>query len=391
MMSGKRNHEIRDVPFVALGGVYEQDDVDAVLRVVGAATETGGSFFPLPEETDFHEAFAAHEGARRAVGVNSCGTALDLCMMVLGIGPGDEVITSPLTFVCTATCAVARGAQVVFADIDPETLCLNPDSVRERITDRTKAIIPVHFAGLAADCTGFDAITAETGIPIVYDAAHAVSAKHRGEPVGGRGKASCYSFQSNKNMTMLGEGGAVTSNDDDFVEQVRQKKTFGFVYSPKTYLSSIGFNFRLTKAQYAVGITQLSKIDRVIAKRLAAFRYMHELLADVEEIVRPSAIDDDHACHLYVTRLDTDRVGFSRDTFLQRLKGTYRVGYTIHYPAVWSWQAIADLGYNEREARCPIAAKACDQVFSLPLFPHTRREDCEYIAWAVKQSLVDSE
>src|SRR5688572_19157304 len=131
---------------------------------------------------------------KHAVAVNSCGTALDLCMMALGVGPGDEVITTPLTFVCTATCASARGATVVFADVDPRTLCLDPAKVRAKITPRTKAIIPVHFAGHAADVDGFDAITRDTGVPVVYDAAHAVGTKFKGRPIGGAGKASCYSF-----------------------------------------------------------------------------------------------------------------------------------------------------------------------------------------------------
>ena len=389
-MAGKDSYQIREVPFVALGGVYEEDDIEAVVSTVRSAAAPGGSFFPLPEETRFHEALAAHEGAQKAVGVNSCGTALDLCMMVLDIGEGDEVITTPLTFVCSATCATARGAGIVFADIDPTTLCLDPKSVRERISEKTKAIIPVHFAGLAADCDAFDAITQETGIPIIYDAAHAVSAKHCGRPIGGRGKANCYSFQSNKNMTTLGEGGAVTSNDEEFAERIRQKKTFGFVYTPKTRLASTGFNYRLTKAQYAVGLTQLAKIDRVVARRLEVFASMHDLLAGVEEIIRPGGIALGHACHLYVVRLDTTKVAFSREAYLETLKGKYRVGYTIHYPAVWSWDAIAELGYKAEMANCPVAAQACSQVFSLPLFPHTRREDCEYVAWAMKQALIET-
>ena len=260
--------EVREVPFVAMGGVYEQDDVAAANRVTAAVAEGTGTFFPLPEENEFQDMLAKHEGARKAIAVNSCGTALDCCMMALGIGKGDEVITTPLTFVCTAGTAVARGARVVFADIDPETMNLNPARVREKITPRTKAIVPVHFAGLACDIDGFDRISEETGIPVVYDAAHAVGTRYRGSPVGGRGKASCYSFQSNKNMTCLGEGGAVTTDDEAFAEQVRQLKTFGYVYGAAgTQVVSVGFNYRMNKAQYAVGITQLAKIDRVIRAR----------------------------------------------------------------------------------------------------------------------------
>jgi len=381
---------IREIPFGAMGGVYEEDDIRAATRVIRAASEPGGDFFPLPEETDFQNALAAHEGANRAIALNSCGTALDLCMMVLGIGPGDEVITSPLTFVCSATCAIARGAKVVFADIDPESMCLDPQDVRRRITDKTRAIIPIHFAGLAADCDGFDAINRKTDIPVIYDAAHAVSTRSGGRPVGGRGKAACYSFQSNKNMTTLGEGGAVTSDDEDFAEQVRRKKTFGYVYGPKAGVATVGFNYRMTKVQSAVGITQLAKIDRVVARRLEVFQQVHRLLADVEEIIRPGGIEAGHGCHLYVIRLDTDKLSFDRAALLEVLSGKYKVGCGNHYPAVWSWEALAALGYSQRAADCPLAAKASRQVISLPLFPHTTAEDCRYIARALKQSLVEA-
>lgn len=122
--------EIREIPFKAMGGIYEQDDLDAVTQVTSAAMETDGSFFPLPEETDFQDMLAAHEGAKKAIAVNSCGTALDACMMALEIKPGDEVITSPLTFVCTAGTAVAQGAKAVFADIDQSTMNLDPQNGR---------------------------------------------------------------------------------------------------------------------------------------------------------------------------------------------------------------------------------------------------------------------
>ncbi|HXM94892.1 MAG TPA: DegT/DnrJ/EryC1/StrS family aminotransferase [Candidatus Dormibacteraeota bacterium] len=381
---------IRKIPFLPLGGWYEQDDVDAATRVIRAAADPGGGFFPLPEENDFQTAFAAHEGATKAIAVNSCGSALDLCMMSLGIGQDDEVITTPLTFIATATCAIARGAKVVFADIDDATLCLNPVDVRRRITPRTKAIIPVHFAGMAADIDAFDSISQETGIPIIYDAAHAVSAKYKGASVGGRGKGNCYSFQSNKNMTTLGEGGAITTNDEGFAEVLRQKKTFGYVYGPRLRIVSLGFNYRMTKPQCAVGLTQLAKVDRVISERLRAFQSLHALLDGVEEIIRPPGIGPGHACHLYVARLNTDVVKFSLAMFLQILKDDYGVACASHYPALWTWDLLTDLGYNEQEAACPTASKVCAQVFSLPVFPSTTDEDTEYIAWALKQSLVQA-
>ena len=380
--------EIREIPFVPMGGVYEQDDLDAVARVVSQTTGSPTGFFPLPEESDFQNALAEHEGARKAVAVNSCGTALDCCMMALGVGKGDEVITTPLTFVCTAGTAVAQGARVVFADIDPVTLNLDPARVRERITERTKAIIPVHFAGLACDIDAFDAIAAETGLPVIYDAAHAVGTKHRGAPIGGRGKASCYSFQSNKNMTCLGEGGAVTTDDEDFAETVRRLKTFGYVYGgPALRVARIGFNYRMTKVQCAVGLTQLAKIDRVLAMRRRAMAWMNDALQGVDELIRPAGIGPDHGGHLYVVRLDTDKVAFDTPAFVAHLRDTYKVGTAKHYPPVWSWEAFEQLGYTGEG--CPMAAKACAQVVSLPIFPHTTGDDCAYIAEAIKRTITD--
>ena len=374
--------EIRKVPFEALGGCFEQDDVDAAMKVIQGVAD-GGSFFPLPEESDFQESLAEHEGAEKAVAVNSCGTALDVCMMALEVGQGDEVIVPGQTFVCTATCAAARGAKVVFADVDAGTMCLDPKAVEKKITERTKVIIPVHFAGLACDVDAFDALSKEYGIAIIYDAAHAVGTKYKGTPIGGCGLASCYSFQSNKNMTTLGEGGAVTTNDADFAEKVRQMKTFGYVYGAKLRVASVGFNYRMTKPQAAVGITQLAKIDRVVKMRQDNSRRMNELLADVAEVRVPVNVDGGHACHIHVIQLDTDAVNCSRDEFKKALMEDYQIGTALHYPAVWDWEAADCFEYDNSD--CAITERVCRSVITLPVFPNTSGDDMEYVAWAIKE------
>ncbi len=380
--------QVREVPFLALGGVYGQDDVAAVQQVTAAAMGAGGNFFPLPEENDFQKMLAEHEGARRAVAVNSCGTALDCCMMALGIGPGDEVIVPPLTFVCSAGTAVARGARVVFADVNPSTWNLDPARVREKITPRTRAIIPVHFSGLACEIDAFDKITEEMGVPVIYDAAHAVGAKYKGRPIGGRGLASCYSFQSNKNMTCLGEGGAVLTDDAEFAEKVRQLKTFGYVYGgPALRVASIGFNYRMTKPQYAVGITQLRKIDRVIRLRQERMTELNNLLADVPELILPAGHGAEHGSHLHVVRLNSERMRCTAAEFTAHLKNKYKVATAKHYPAVWTWEAFQKLGYNSDG--CPLADRICREVFTTPVFPITMEDDLKYIAWAIKQSVRD--
>lgn len=377
----------RAVPFLALGGLFEQDDVAAAATVIEAAAGENGNFFPLPEENDFQQAFAKHEGSSHAVAVNSCGTALDLCMMAIGIKPGDEVITSPLTFICSATCASAQGARVVFADVDPQTLCLSPAAVRKKITPQTKAIIPVHYAGHSADIDGFDAITKETGIPVIYDAAHAVGTLYKGKPIGPAGKASCYSFQSNKNITTLGEGGAVTTSDPAFAEVVRQKKTFGYVYGAKLRIVSVGFNYRLTKPQLAVGITQIKKAQRIIAEKLCRMQKLSGLLKNIHQIILPAGIETGHGAHLYVIRVNSDKTRVTRDQLAAHLKSRYGIGTSIHYPAVWDWEVMRDVPYDRSD--CGIAERACREVLTLPVFPRTSNEDLQYLADSIRASFAE--
>ncbi|MCE9560159.1 MAG: DegT/DnrJ/EryC1/StrS family aminotransferase [Armatimonadetes bacterium] len=376
----------RNLPYIALGGVWEQDDVDAAHHVIAAAVGPNGNFFPLPEEPEFQKALASHEGAKFAIAVNSCGTALDLCMIALGIGPGDEVIVPGLTFVCSAGTASARGAKVIFADVDPQTLCLDPKAVEAKITPRTKAIIPVHFAGHAANIEAFDVISRKHNIPIIYDAAHAVGTKFRGTPIGNAGLASCYSFQSNKNMTTLGEGGAITTDDSEFAEKVRGLKTFGYVYGAKLRVTQIGYNYRMTKPQAATGITQLAKIDRVVAARLKNYQLFMKKFGELEGVTLPSGINEDHGCHLFVVRIDMKRLKTTREEVVKRLKDSWQVGVAIHYPAVWSWEAFESVEYDN--SHTPVTSEACEQVISLPLFPSTTVEEIDYLVVALRETLA---
>ncbi len=380
--------QIHKVPFQALGGVFDQDDIDAAVKVMQAAARPEGNFFPLPEENDFQKVLAQHEGGTFGIICNSCGTALDLCMLALNVGPGDEVIVPGQTFVCTATCASARGAKVIFADINPVTMCLDPAAVEMKITKKTKAIIPVHFAGLACDVEAFDAISKKHRIPIIYDAAHAVSTKFKGEPIGKFGLASCYSFQSNKNITTLGEGGAIVTSDADFAEKVRQGKTFGYVYGPQLRVVSVGFNYRMTKVQAAVGMTQLAKVDRIIGERRKRFIKLIELMSDIKEISLPAGVDDNHGCHLFVIQLHLDKLTCDKDQFRKLLLDKYQVGTALHYPAVWTWEAAKTFEYDNRN--CPHTEQVCASVISLPVFPATSDEDLNYIAWAVREAVGET-
>jgi len=380
--------KIREIPWLQLGGVYDEDDIEAVVHILRANVRESAGFFRLPEEAQFEEAFAEHEGAKYAIAVNSCGTALDLACKVIGVGPGDEVITTPLTFVATATCILACGAKVVFADIDPLSYNLDPADVERKITPRTKAIIPVHMNGMPADIDGFAKLSRKYGVKIIYDAAHAIGTLYKGRKVGNAGEMSCYSFQSYKNMTTLGEGGAITTDNPEYAERLQRLKTFGFVYSPVTDVVEVGSNYRMTKVQSAVGLTQLRKVDRTNAIRRDYAHYLTAKLKEVPEIITPHD-SGEHYCpyHLYMLRFDDEKVGRRREEFLDILKGKYRVGVTIHYHPVYSWAVFKELGYGPEET--PIAEKVTRQLFNVPVFPKMSYDDLDYIVEAIKASLIE--
>ncbi len=377
----------RNLPWYAMGALLEQDDIEIVSKITAECAYSPRGFFRLPEEPDFQKAFAAHEGAPFASAVNSAGTGLDLAMWVLDIGPGDEVITTPLTFVCSATCAMMRGAKVVFADIDPVTYNLDPVSVEKRITKNTKAIIPVHFGGVTCDFDGFERLREKYGVKIVYDAAHAVGSKFRGKPIGAQGDMTVYSFQTNKNMTTLGEGGAVTTAYEEYYRALERKKSFGFQYGPKDDVLELGSNYRMTKVQSATGILQLQKVDRNNAKRASDAKLLCELLTDTKEIICPTIPEDCFsASHLNTFRIDDEASGIDSTTFFRMLKEEYTVGISFHYKPVYDWQLFRDTGYDAADT--PIAARVCRQLFQIPVFYHMTDDDYRYIAWAIQQCIT---
>jgi perosamine synthetase len=377
--------EKRNLPWYAMGALIEQDDIEIASRVVAECAHNPKGFFRLPEEVEFQKAFAAHEGAAHASAVNSAGTGLDLAMAVLDVGPGDEVITTPLTFVCTATCAMLRGAKVVFADIDPVTYNLDPRSVEAKITPRTKAVIPVHFGGIPCDIAAFDEIARRHRVAVVYDAAHATGSTHKGKKVGGFGDMTVYSFQTNKNMTTLGEGGAVTTNNPDHFAKLEKLKSFGFQYGAKDDVVMLGSNFRMTKVQSAAGILQVQKVDRNNALRNAGAAALNRALEGVAEIVRPVVPGGDFSsCHLNTYRVDESAV--PPRAFFDLLAKEYTVGISFHYKPVYSWKVFVDAGYSGKET--PIADRVCRELFQAPVFAHMTEDDYLYVAWAVKESIA---
>ncbi len=378
--------EYRKIPWYGLGAIYEQDDIDAVMDILRPNVSEAKGFFRLPEEPEFQRAFAEHEGSAYASAVSSCGTGLDLALQAFGIGPGDEVVTTPLTFVATGSCVLLKGARVVFADIDPTTLNLDPRKVEERITPRTKAVLPVHFTGLPVDLDEFDRIGKKHSVKVVHDAAHAAGARYKGRGIGGFGDMTVYSFQSNKNMSTLGEGGAVTTDCEESFTRLERMKSFGFRYGPVDEVVEVGSNYRMTKVQSAVGLTQLRKIDRNNALRRKWTRYLTEALAGTDGIQTPYEPEGyESACHLYAILLDDEKTGITRDGFIRRLKDRYGIDTKVLYPPVYDLKVFKDLGYSGEDT--PVAAKVARQLFEVPVFARMQEDDFAYLAWAVKDAL----
>lgn len=379
--------EKRIVPWYGLGAIYEQDDIDAVLAIMAPCVDEAKGFFRLPEEPQFQKAFAEHENSGYASAVNSCGTGLDIALHVLDIGPGDEVITTPHTFVCTATCILLRGATAVLADIDPATYNLDPAAVERHITPRTKAVIPVHFGGMPCDIEGFEGLSRRHGIKIIYDAAHAAGTRYHGRGIGGHGDMSVYSFQSNKNMSTLGEGGAITTNDKTLFDRCEKVKSFGFQYGAVDDVVELGTNHRMTKLQSAVGMTQLAKLDRNNAYRRRLAHRLNERLAGLPGVTTPTEPEhSESAWHLYTLLVEPSVIGIGRDEFMRALKEDYGIGATLHYRPVWEWSVMKARGYSNKDL--PVADRVAQRLLNLPLFARTTDDDVDYMAYAVREVIA---
>lgn len=339
-----------------------------------------------PKVAGFEKAFAERHRVEHALATTSCTTALHLILAGMGIGPGDEVIVPAFTWIATANVVVYCGATPVFADVDPETYNLDPVDVARKVTERTKAVIAVHLFGLCAD---IDALRAAIphGVAIVEDAACAAGASYKGTPAGSLGEAAAFSFHPRKSVT-TGEGGMVTTNDTELALIMDQMRNHGAEVSeeqrhrgPKPYLlpefNMLGFNYRMTDLQGAVGLVQLAKLDRLIAERQAwAERYRAELQR-LGWLRMPTFGDGGHAWQAFVTSVDPDSAPMPRNAIMERLQAA---GIATR-PGT---HAVHMLGYyRERLGLSPDDfpnARDCDSnTMAIPLHNRMTEEDYDHV------------
>jgi len=366
-------------------GRHEVDeaDIQAVVEVLRGDWLTNG-----PTVRRFEEAFAERVGAGFAVALSSGTAALHAAAHVAGIQPGDEVITSPLTFLASANCLLYCGATPVFADIDPDTLNLDPRSIEEKLSPRTKAILPIHFAGLPCAMDRIHAVARSRNLTVIEDAAHALGAEFAGRPIGGLSQLTTFSFHPVKHIT-TGEGGMVTTNDADLAERLRRFRNHGIEREVRQRqatwrqdMVTFGVNYRLTDLQSALGLSQLRRLDASLKRREGiAARYHAAFAAMPEVMLAPTQLGNRHAWHIYPLRLDRDRLREDRETIFQALRAE-NIGVMVHYLPVHLHPYYQER-FGTRRGMCPAAEAAADQLLTLPLFPRMTDGDAADVIAAV--------
>ncbi len=347
--------------------IIGKEEQNAILEVIAS-----GQLVQGPKVHEFEARFAKLCGVEHAVAVSSGTAALHIAMLAHQIGPSDEVITSPFSFIASANCALFVGAKPVFVDIEPDYFTIDTEEIEKHITSKTKAIIPVHLYGQACEMDAIVRVAQKYNLAIIEDACQAHGALYKGRPIGSFGTA-CYSLYATKNMTTI-EGGMLVTNDPQIAERARLLRSHG---SPKTYQHvMLGYNMRMTDLVAAVGLVQMNKLSEwnIIRRNNAA--YLTEQLSSVKGVITPKIRPDaEHVFHQYTIRIK------DRDNAAQKLRDK-GVGVGIHYPTPIHKQPLyVDLGYQDE---LPVAELACQEVLSLPVHPSLTREDLDYIIQAVK-------
>ncbi|GBE15228.1 UDP-4-amino-4-deoxy-L-arabinose--oxoglutarate aminotransferase [bacterium BMS3Abin14] len=370
-----------------------EHEIAAVADVLRSGWITTG-----PKNALFEERFREYTGSRGAVALASGTGGMHLALRALGIGPGDEVITPSMTWVSTVNLIVLAGATPVFADIDKDTLMVTADAIEERLSERTRLIIPVHFAGAPVDMDPVRRLSETHGLHLIEDAAHAVGTEYRGERIGRRG-TTIFSFHPIKNIT-TGEGGMLCSDDPELLDRIRRLKFHGLgsdAYdrqdrgtwgrSPRAEVLEPGYKYNMTDISAAIGIGQLERVDEFNRKRAVLAASYRERLEEIEEIIPVSdpPYPMRHSRHLFIVRLDTEKAGISRDDLMDRLKRR-NIGTGLHFLAVHLHRYYREARDISR-ASLPNTEWNSERICSLPLFPGMTMDDVDDVVAAVKDVL----
>lgn len=371
----------------------DDKDVDAVISVLKSDFLTCG-----PKVEELERTLEKHTTSKHAVIVSSGTAALHGACIAAGIGLGDEVITTPMTFAASANCVLYCGAKPVFADIDPETYNIDPTSIEAHITDKTKAVIAVDFTGQSVKNNEIREICDKHNLIFIEDAAHAIGTKYGDKPIGSLADMTCFSFHPVKTIT-AGEGGAVTTNNDEFYKKLVLAHTHGIVHEgddmddlmesmphegPWEYEQvSLGYNYRMTDFQAALLLNQLKKLEGFKARRQEIVNRYNEDFNDVPEIIVQREISESDTCrHLYIIRLNLDKLTCTRRQFFDAMCAE-GVQPQVHYVPVYWFPYYKHLGYER--GLCPNAEEVYKGIMSIPLYPKLSDRDVDDVIMAVRK------
>lgn len=384
---------IEDKPFLAFGApeIGNEEIMEVIRCLESGWIGTGGKV------ARFVEDFKTYKGAEHAAALNSCTAALHLSLLTAGIGPGDEVITTPMTFCATINTIIHCGATPVLADIDPVTFNIDPKRIKEKITARTKAILPVHFAGRACDMDEIMALSQQYGLKVIEDCAHAVETEYRGQKAGTIGDFGCFSFYVTKNIT-TGEGGMVLAKTEEAIRHVSMLGLHGLSKDAWKRFSNSGFQhysvlapgykYNMIDLQAALGIHQLARVEDSWLKRRRIWNRYSEELRDLPVILpAPPHPDTRHAYHLYTVLIDQTRCGLTRDEFLEQMTAL-GIGMGVHYLSLPE-HAYYQQALGWRPEDYPHARRVGQQTVSLPLSAKLTDADVDRVIESVRQVIHD--
>lgn len=364
----------------------DQDDIDAVIKVLQSDFLTTG-----PTVEVFEKAFAEKVEAKYAVAISNGTAALHAAAFALDLNEGDEVITTPITFAATANAVLYMKAKPIFVDVDPITYNIDPSKIEAAITKRTKAIFIVHFTGLPCDMEPIHAIAKRYQLRVVEDAAHALGALYKSKPIGSISDLTTFSLHPVKHIT-TGEGGVITTNDADLYKRLLLFRSHGITRSPEDLERNegswyyeqqlLGYNYRMNDIQAALGLSQLTKIDQFVHRRVELAQQYDLLLKEVSEIIKPTWTKDCiSSWHLYVIWMDFDQLGFSRQELFEYMKSK-QIFLNVHYIPVYRHPYYQVNGYDA--VSCINAEEAYRGFVTLPLYYDLSDDEQAYVVEVLK-------
>lgn len=365
-----------------------REDRKAVSEAMKSRWLTGGS-----KVAHFEKMFADYVGVKHAIAVNSCTAALHLSMQVLGIEPGDEVIVPVFTFAATANAPIFCGAKPVFADIDEKTFNISPEDILEKISPKTKAIIPVHYGGQSCDMKEILEIAEDHKLHVVEDCAHSLGAEYKNRKTGSLGTLGCFSFYPTKIITTI-EGGMITTDDEHLAGKMRILREHGMSKSALDRelnaswyydVVELGYNYRLNEVQAALGISQLERIEEGIKRRIKVAHHYNRKLKHNRLILPHEAPNRSHIFHLYSIRVLKDSAGKSRNDMFKKLADN-QIGASVHYIPL-NKMSFYKKFLDRKPKTFPVAERVYRGILSLPIFPTITKEEIDFISAKIRETV----